>query len=254
MHCDVVLTVSASKRLIAKGFVTLPCVQEVLGKGMLAVAKGSTNAYLVEELLGKPIDKCQYMTGHVLPPDSPARGHIGGTMADLVLRDGYPVEGVSATEAVSQMSPGDIFCKGANALNYERKQAALLIGHPTTGGTVGSALGPAYSRQVRWFIPVGLEKNVPVDLAEMARRVSYNAGSSRPTPRLWPLAGEIFTEIEAIAALFGVEAVPMAAGGLAGAEGSVRLALFGQAEQLDAAGEFLDAIRAEPPFIGTVTI
>jgi len=254
MHTDVVLTVSASKRLIAKGLVKLPCVQAVLQKGMLAVAKGSTNAYLVEELLGRSIDKCQYMTGAVSPPDNPARGKIGGKLADLVLRDGQPVEGVSAVESVSQMSPGDIFCKGANALNYERRQAALLIGHPTTGGTVGTALGPAYAHHVRWFIPVGLEKNVPVDLMEAARRISYDPCHGRTTPRLWPLAGEIFTEIEALQTLFDVEAMPIAAGGLAGAEGSVRLGLFGQPEQLDAALELVHAIENEPPFIGSLTI
>ncbi len=64
---SVVLTVAESKRLIAKGVVALPSVQRALKDGMIAVAKGTTNAYIVEELLGKPIDKPAYTIGVTLP-------------------------------------------------------------------------------------------------------------------------------------------------------------------------------------------
>ena len=53
MQTQVVLTVSEGKRLIAKGIAEYQPVIEALHKGWVAVAKGSTNAYVVEELGGK---------------------------------------------------------------------------------------------------------------------------------------------------------------------------------------------------------
>ena len=53
----VVLTVSESKRLIAKGVANLDIVKKALERGMIAIAKGTTNGYVVEELLNKRIDK-----------------------------------------------------------------------------------------------------------------------------------------------------------------------------------------------------
>jgi hypothetical protein len=49
------LTPSESKRLIAKAVAALPEVQEAREHGYLVIGRGSTNAYLIEELLGAPI-------------------------------------------------------------------------------------------------------------------------------------------------------------------------------------------------------
>ncbi len=55
MRLNIVLTVSESKRLIAKGVAKLEFVQKARQEGTVAIAKGSTNGYVVEEILGKPI-------------------------------------------------------------------------------------------------------------------------------------------------------------------------------------------------------
>jgi len=124
----------------------------------------------------------------------------------------------------------------------------VLIGH-ATGGTVGATIGRIMARRIQLVIPVGLEKSVPVDLAAAALRVNLADDERNYVPCLWPVSGHIFTEIEAIKTLTGAEVMPIGAGGIAGAEGSVRLLITGTREQLDEAEKIITGLRGEPPFI-----
>jgi hypothetical protein len=245
MRADVVLTVAQSKRLIAKGVARYEPVRRALERGTVAIPKGGTNAYVVEEILGRPIEKHRYVLGQVLPAGVSREGLLASDIPDVVLIKGKPAEGLRATDAVAEMKAGDVFIKGANALNYAARTAGLLIGHPT-GGTIGAVIGTLVARRIRLLIPVGLEKSVPTDIAEASRRLGAEEGQG---PSLWPLHGDLFTEIEALRVLCGVEALPIAAGGVAGAEGAVWLACFGRAEQLDAVRALADELSNEPPFV-----
>src|SRR5574340_462905 len=138
MQASLVFTVAQSKRLIAKGVVQRPEVQRARAEGTIAIGYGTTNAYLVEELLGEPIPKGEYVSGRTLPPGMPGNWLGSGQYPELILVRGKRLEGKRATEALGEMGPGDVFVKGANALDYTRKVAALLIGHPTAG-TIGAA-------------------------------------------------------------------------------------------------------------------
>ncbi len=61
--------------------------------------------------------------------------------------------------------------------------------------------------------------------------------------------GRIFTEIDALFTLFGVSAIPIAAGGVNGAEGSVTLLVEGEADNIKRAYDFIRVkIKGEPPF------
>jgi len=245
MRTDIVLTVAQSKRLIARGLTRYWPVQEALADGTLAIAKGGTNAYVVEELLGQSIERRHYVFGQVLPCGvSRSDAGLSAEWPDVVLVKGQPLEGVSATEAVADMGEGDIFIKGANALNYGDDVAGVLIGHPT-GGTVGEVIGTLVAKRIRLLIPVGLEKSLPVSIEEAARVLDAEGGRG---PSLWPVRGDIFTELEALAALCGVDAVPIGSGGVAGAEGGVWLACFGSDHQIEAVKTLADGLRDEPPF------
>jgi hypothetical protein len=79
----------------------------------------------------------------------------------------------------------------------------------------------------------------------MANRV--NAPGSKGL-RLWPVTGEVFTEIDAIRLLADVEAGLFAAGGICGAEGSVWLGITGTPEQEEKAGKLVKEIASEPAF------
>ena len=244
MHVVLSLTVSESKRLIGKGVAQADFVRRAMEEGTLAIGSGTTNGYVVEEITGEKFDKKTLVTGRTLPGDYDGP-KLTYTHPDLVIRKGERLD-IKTSEALADMGPGDVYAKGANALNYERKQAAVLIGHPTGGG-VGVALGTIVAKRIRYLHPVGLEKSTPADLNEVAERLNKDAEGKGAT--LWVTPGDIFTEIEALGVLADVEAVPISAGGVGGAEGAIWLALFGSKAQLDKAQEVIDSVRGEPPFV-----
>jgi hypothetical protein len=243
MHTVTSLTVSESKRLIAKGVAQAKFVKRAMEKGTLAVGSGTTNGYIVEEITGEKIDKKTFVTGRTLP-DGYSGPKLSYEPRDLVIRKGERLE-TTVKDAIEDMGPGDVVVKGVNAINYERDQAAVLIGHPT-GGNVGAALGTIMARRICYLHPAGLEKNVCADLEEVAE--ALNADPTGKGPTLWVVPGPLFTEIEALQVLADVEAIPVASGGVGGAEGAVWLGLFGTRKELDKAQAVIDSVRGEPPF------
>jgi hypothetical protein len=124
------------------------------------------------------------------------------------------------------------------------RQAAILIGNPQ-GGTISLILNAVIGRRAGLILPVGMEKRVSGSLVEMANRI--NAPGSKGL-RLWPVMGEVFTELDAIRLLTGVEAELIAAGGICGAEGSIWLGISGTPEQEEKAEKLLKDIASEPAF------
>src|SRR5680860_926890 len=57
MRAQITLTSSESKRLIAKGVKALPSIQKALNNHTIILSGGTTNGFLVEELLDQPIEK-----------------------------------------------------------------------------------------------------------------------------------------------------------------------------------------------------
>ncbi|MFQ6131852.1 MAG: hypothetical protein ACE5R4_07425 [Armatimonadota bacterium] len=246
-----VLTVAESKRLIAKGVASMAEVQRAMQEGMVAVGTGSTNAYLLEELLGRPLDKTLYLTGRIQPQGEgraealPMRG-----MPDVVFRQGEPVEGLTVIDSVKEMKAGDVVIKGANALDYAAGVVGILVGDPM-GGTVGATFPPAAARKCKFIVPVGLEKQVSGDLFEARRLVTALGGSAQGADltTVMPIVpDEIITEIEALALLTGVQATQLAAGGIDGAEGAVWLVVSGEEDCVARARELIDTVQGEPPF------
>ena len=250
MFTEVVLTVSESKRLIAKGVAGHPDVLQALSTGTVVICKGTTNAYVAEEILGREIKRSDYVTGATLPAARKGPSPVANKLPEIVLQRGEVLEGVTGKDIIEKLKPGDVFIKGANAISYERGQAALLIGHPT-GGTIGAAIGTLVARRVHLLIPVGLEKNIPGDLNDVAARVgeAVETAEGKPLPAFWPVAGELFTEIEALRLLSGCDVIPIGAGGIAGAEGAVRLMLEGDPDNIRHALKLVELVRGEPPFV-----
>ncbi len=248
MKTQIILTVAESKRLIAKGVCRLSMVQKAFKKGLVILPTGSTNSYIVEELLERPFKKTAYMTGQTLPAklDSSTLKK-GERPADIVFKNGELSAELDRITAAENMSKDDVFIKGANALNYEKGVAGVLIGHPA-GGTIGAALGHIIGKRGNLVIPVGLEKCISSDIHKMADLANQNNEDYISVPRLWPIQGAIITEIEALEILFTVKASQLAAGGLAGAEGAVRLLIDGTKEELDKVSELIEKIQGEGAF------
>jgi len=247
MRAEVVLTVAESKRLIAKGVAALDYIQEKMQKGIIVVTTGSTNGYIYEELTGQKIDHRAYLTGRTTPAKGVSTWNVE-SLKDLVLVDGKPDPSLDRFSALERMSQGDVYIKGANALNYAAGVAGVSIGHPR-GGTLGGALGTIVGSKLRLLIPVGLEKEIPFDIEEAAALLAEPDERLGTVHSLWPVRGHIFTEIEALDVLCGVEAIPVAAGGIAGAEGGVRLLLVGSEEAVKGAVALVESIQGEPPLI-----
>jgi hypothetical protein len=249
-----ILTPAASKRLIGKGLAAHPAVQTVLNSGTLVIVAGTTNGYVAEEILAAvnaeaPFSRNRFFRGVTVAPNRPtvdAERPLGEQSfpGDVVLENGVWKPGLTIFDVAEKLRSGDMILKGANALDVARRQAAVLVGHPQ-GGTIFAALQAAVGRRTQLFLPVGLEKRVCEDLHVLAQKVNLPEAQG---PRLLPVSGTVFTELDAIATLTGAQAFLMAAGGVQGAEGAVWLGIEGTAEQTIAAEKLLKAAASEPPF------
>ncbi|MDI6720271.1 MAG: hypothetical protein QMD46_11730 [Methanomicrobiales archaeon] len=90
-----------------------------------------------------------------------------------------------------------------------------------------------------------MEKRISGDLDDLAGKLNVPGAHG---PRLLPVPGQVFTEIDAIVLLTGAKAELVAGGGVCGAEGSVWLAVSGEPEQEEAANNLMRSISREPPF------
>jgi hypothetical protein len=247
MQAQVVLTPHESKRLIAKGVAQMSEVKKALASGMLAVSKGSTNGYVAEEILNKKIEKRKYITGIQTPAKSDKEWLPSDRLGDYVFQNGQLLSGVSAIDSIKLMRRGDVFIKGANALNYSEKAAAIELGSDI-GGTIGSVWGTISARGVHLVIPVGLEKLVAHDLLTVSSRVCTADSYCGPNVGLMVVTGHIFTEIEALKILVDVDVWHMGSGGVGGAEGAVHLVLSGEEDNINKAVELVSSIQGEVPF------
>jgi len=242
MSFNVSLTVAESKRLIAKGVVASRPFGEARQKGRVLIIKGTTNAYIVEEAVGRPIDRLVFARGLTLPHGMPRRTPVGEVIGDVLIEQSQVDLSADIAAVVETLGPGDLIVKGANALNYSRKLAGVLIGDPRSG-TIGMALRRAVGSHVRLLIPVGLEKETAADVLEVAALLSSPEHEGEAMMPVW---GSIFTEIEALEVVAGVKARHVASGGVAGAEGAVWLAIEGTQAQLQRARAVLESVYGEP--------
>ncbi len=245
MKIETVLTVAQSKRLIARAVVQHPYVKAAFHTGVIGICRGTTCSYVAEEFMGRPVERFAYTTGMTVPkqpcpPIEPAKE----VMRDILIRRGeIHMDGETVIEASKNMGPGDVIIKGANALNYEKGIAGCLVGHPA-GGTVGGFWGALYGRKLRLIIPVGLEKEIAGDIL----RLSGECLDENPGNSLAPMTGTIITELDAIRILTGATAHQIAAGGIRGAEGSVRLLISGGEREVLAARELVAGLEREPQY------
>ena len=249
-----VMTPAIGKRLIAKAAIRHPAVQVALDSGTLVIVAGTTNGYVAEEILKaigqeQDFNRGHFFRGITLAPTSPTTetGRIPDESrfpGDVVIIKGTWKPGKTIFDVVDDLKKGDVILKGANAVNLSAKRAAILIGHPK-GGTIAAALPAVTGRRVKLILPVGVEKRLDGDLDALAGLLNDPTGQG---PRLWPVPGEVLSEIEAVKLLTGSTAQIVAGGGVGGAEGSVWLAVSGTPEQENSLQAIYKEISAEPPF------
>jgi hypothetical protein len=239
------LTSSESKRLLGKAVAAMPEVQQAKDNGYLVVGRGSTNAFILEELLKSKMDKERYVAGQVI------KGVLcvlpTGLRAKPVTLHKGEVLNVEPGDVIDKLTPGDVLIKGANAVDPFGNVGVVMAG--PGGGTMGQFYMALKAQGVMTIYPVGLEKLIPsVEEAAryggkllLGRTIGCRVGMALVAD------GRIVTEIEAIEILFDLKAVHYASGGWGGAEGSVTLIVEGEEKDVNRCLDFIEGIKGEPP-------
>jgi hypothetical protein len=248
------ITPQAGKRLIAITLAKHPAIVKALRNGTIVIIAGTTNGYVAEEILkthkiAGEFSRKHFFRGLTMPSSKKVskEGRLEDQSkfpGDVVITKGVWQKGKTIVDVVDNLKEGDVILKGANALDLNRRQAAILIGHPKAG-TIGLALPAVVGRRVKLIIPVGLEKRVNLDLNTLAEKLNVPGAGGY---RLLPVNGEVFTELDALTALTAAEVDLIAAGGVCGAEGGCWVSVSGEIEQEEFAEQILSSVADEPAY------
>lgn len=223
----------------------MPEVVKAKEEGYLIIARGSTSAYIAEELMGETIEKEKYVAGQII------RGvlcalHAGIRRQPIAFHKGK-IMTVDPGTLIDKLGPNDIVIKGGNAVDYQG-YVGVLMASPV-GGTMGQFYMAMKAQGIRTIYAVGLEKLIPS--VEEAARAGGRLKLERTIGANVGLAcvadGEAFTEINAVCSLFSVGAVHYASGGFGGAEGSVTIIVEGESAEVNRCMDFIETIKGEPP-------
>lgn len=241
----VTLNPAESKRLIAKAVAVLPEVKAALEKGTLIIGWGTTNAFVAEAILGRTIDhKTDFASGVICDGELKVN-HRDTKMMPFVLKDGALSE-VHQKATLSEFKPGDVFIKGANAVDT-KGDVGILIG-AQYGGSVHDAWLGTVLRGGHFICPVGLEKLVPSinEAADKCGFFRFKYSTGVPVSFVTFSIAKVVTEIQAIRVLTGARATHVASGGIGGSEGAVTLVLEGEAPVLEQAFDLVKSVKGEP--------
>jgi len=243
----VILNPAQSRRLVAKGAVASPIFQNAYKNGMIIIARGITNAYVCEELFNISLDnKANQTVGLV------AQGatNIASTPPPCnwhVINRGKVVEGADSNVEIDKFVKGDVVVKGANAIDHTGLTGTYASSLKC--GTMGATWPYVTPRGGEFIIPVSLEKMVPCVMTAARHSGVYHFGQSMGMPvKIVPLVeAKAITEIEALTILCGVKAYQIGAGGVAGSEGSVHLAIEGDEDKVSRAFDLCISLQDEAP-------
>lgn len=245
VHGIVVVVPSESKRLIAKGVLALPEVKRALKEGLFVVSRGTTTAYIAEEILGLKLPKANCTAGIIterrLAVTIPEKG-----LGPWVFRRGVKIE-ESAEEALKQFTATDVSVKGANAIDPQGNVGVLAAND--FGGTIGSIWPVLAARGSHLIVPAGLEKMIAsvVDASWACGNKLFKYVMGTRVALMPVVSAKVVTEIQALEILTGVHAIHVSSGGVGGSEGAVVIALEGSDETVKRAFDLVKSVKGEPP-------
>lgn len=249
MKAALTLTPAESRRLIAKAVVRMPEVKAALESAYVIVPGGTTNAIVVQELLGSEVEPARYTAGIISNGVACVTNEADRVGIPTILHRGRSVK-KTIPEALNDFHRETVVIKGANAVDPEGNVGIITSGFD--GGTVAAAIGTITSQGLKLIVPVGLEKLVASVKEAVkytgAKTLDYTLGADFG---MYCLVNTlVVTEIQALYILFGVEAKHVASGGIGGCEGAVVLILTGDESNVRSAITFLNAIKGEKPAAG----
>ena len=246
LHLQVVLTPTESKRLLSKAVLQLDEVKRALDSGIVIIHPCSTTIFMLEELGFQVHEQGIWVCGHISPKGlCISRKQIDSVMSrpgygpelydfDIIIRKGQmlPFEESALGPILEEMNADDLYIKSVNALDPESK-AGVLLAARSTGGSIGLVLKKQKQKKFKLILPVGLEKRIPIPLSQAMSMAAKTQKAQGIPCGLWRLKGKLITEIEAFRILCDVDAVPISAGGLCGAEGAIVWVLSGDEQKVE---------------------
>jgi hypothetical protein len=242
-----VLNPAESRRLLARATAACAEVRRAWSDGTIIVARGITNGFLLEELFGEPVE----------PKAAQTVGLVGGGITTAsagpppdtrhVIRNGQPVANADSTVEIQTFKPGDVFVKGANAVDGLGTPGVYVASNKA--GTIGMAWPVLTARGCDMIVPVSLEKAV-FSVEDAARRTGiyrFERSTGLPVTLVPVPSAKVITEVEALGILAGVRAYHIGSGGVGGSEGSVHLSIEGERSRVERAFELVLGVRGEPP-------
>jgi len=153
---------------------------------------------------------------------------------------------VEPGSVIDKLVPGDIFIKGANAVDPCGNVGVLMAG--PGGGTMGQFYMGLKAQAWRQSIPSASRSSFLGGRGGPVWR-EVDAGADNRLPRRDGLrrGRRVVTEIEAIDSLFGLNAIHYASGGWGGAEGAVTLIVEGEDDAVGKCLDLIEKIKGEPP-------
>lgn len=237
---QITLTVEESKELISRSILIHPAFKYSQNNGSIVLKGGTTVSRICEKILGFPLRICGRITerGTVSSDKSSDTPH-----SVLIKNNHWKNIDDDIVSCTASLGSNDLIICSANAIDHNGK-AALMAGS-VGGGSVGASLSNWYTEGVKVIIPVGIEKMVPGDLDNIIckasrKKIEFSNGMA---VGLMPLAGEIFTELEAFKILGAADAYTVGSGGLYGASGSVTFQIEGEIDYINRIIEMLKDIK-----------
>jgi hypothetical protein len=253
MLAQVVLTPTESKKLIALAIARLDVVRNAFNGGTIMIHPSSSTYFIVEELTGEKPATNHWVCGVVTPrgmcvematvlgdfTPKEAEVDVGDLPAGWVIKDKKLCPEMKQSELLDIITANDVYIKGINALDPEGN-AGILVGYEASMGYILSAWR---KKKFSIIYPAGLEKLIPTPIDQAvkeAKPAKYDYAMGLPTGLFPCPKGKTVTEVDAVAMLSGATAIPIAAGGLGGAEGAVTLVIKGNDEQVNKAIEYIE--------------
>lgn len=252
MRAVFALRPEALRRLVAKGTVAEPIVQEAYQNGKIIIAGGITNAYVAEELTGQNIyDKWRYTVG-VITHQGLGVTATGERIPAICLEKGKVLD-IPWNEYLPELTSSDVIVKGCNAFDNEKRVGVFLGG--TGGGTVGLITGWISAKGINLVVPATHDKLVPsvpnaaewlgIDRTDLCTGMKVGMGIFNNAT--------LVTETRAITNIFGLSAAVVGGGGYDGAQGAVVLAAEGTEDQISRLWALIEQIKDEKAIKDIIT-
>lgn len=260
-----ILTPAESKKLIAKAVFGMDSVKKALKNGMVVIHPSSSTYFLMEYITGKKPEGV-WLVGMIAPRGACVEGMSQKAFEEdkyqelskpenfpfsWVFRKGKFEKGLKLIDILNDMGEEDIYIKGVNAIDAYGYVGVLLAS--LAGGTIGKALAIQKEKKFQIIYLASLEKFNPSSIKEVAKETGRaNTKDALGIPcGLLPIKADPITEIQALKMLTGVEAIPIASGGVGGAEGSLMLVIKGEGKEVEETMKLVKEIKgAKLPEVG----